>query len=324
MKKWIAAVVVLSVLSLALAGCGGAKKEEKAKVNYPTKPIQVIVPAGAGGDTDTYARLVGKYIEKHLGKGFVVVNVAGAGGSLGTKKVMDSAADGHTALFYHSSTMLNTVFGVTNYGVADFEQGPIVVTDFNNAFVVRTDSPYKNLKDLIAAAKANPKQIIYGTEMGGFTYVQAIAFQQKAGVEMNLVDVGGGAKKNAALEGKQAEVIPQPAGYIKSFVDAGKFRIIGLMADQRQPYFPDVPTFKEQGVDLVLGKPYFFAFPKGTPKEVVAKFDAAVKKVTEDPEFAKEIEKYGLKPGYVAPDKARPYLLDEQKKYKEIADKMKK
>ncbi|KJR48965.1 Tricarboxylate transport protein TctC [Desulfosporosinus sp. I2] len=320
MKKIMALIVSAALLGITLVGCGTQTAQQtpaqpKANVadSYPSKPIQVIVPAGPGGDTDTYARLVGQSIEKSLGKGFVVVNVNGAGGSLGTKKVIDSAPDGLTALFFHPSLLVNKTTKVTDYGIEAFELGGIVVNDDTNAFVVRADSPYKTLKDLIDAAKASPGKLIIGTEMGGFTNLQCLTFNAKTGTNLNIVDVGSSAQKNAALEGKQVDVIPQPVGQVKSFVDAGKFRVLGIMADKRSEIFPDIPTFKEQGVDIVLTKPYYFAFPKGTPKEIVDKFNAAVEKVTKDPDFAKGLEKWSVKPIYMAPDKALTYLQAEQK-----------
>lgn len=288
--------------------------------SYPSKPIQVFVPASPGGDTDTTCRLVGMEAGKILGKPLIVRNVIGAGGSTATKQVLTAAPDGHTALFFHASTILNQIFKVTPYGIEEFEQGPIVIVDYNSAFIVKNDSRFKNLKDLADELKAKPNTVNYGTETGSFTYLQGIAFEALAGGKFNHVDVGSQAGKNTALEGRQVEVIAAPAGIVKGFLDSGSFRLLGIMANERNSFFKDTPTFKEQGFDMVIGKPYFFLFPKGTPQDVINSFDTAIGKATQAPGFAKGLEKYGVQPHYIPAKDARPFLQNVHKQFQTIVD----
>lgn len=311
---------VLKVLLAMTMILGLAFPDTAPAAAYPDKPIQVFLPAAPGGDTDTTCRLVGMELGKILGKPLIVRNVTGAGGSTATKQVLTGNPDGYTALFFHASTLLNQIFKVTPYGIEEFEQGPIVIVDYNSAFIVKKDSRFKDLKDLAAELKKNSGTINYGTETGSFTYLQGVAFETLAGGKFNHVDVGSQAGKNTALEGRQVEVIAAPAGIVKGFLDSGSFRLLGIMADNRTPFFKDTPTFKEQGFDMVIGKPYFFLFPKGTPADVIATFDAAVAKAVQAPAFAKGLEKYGVLPGYISAKEARPFLQNIQKQFQGIVD----
>jgi tripartite-type tricarboxylate transporter receptor subunit TctC len=347
MKKFtkvMAFVLVLTLsLTLALAGCAGKsaeepKKDEPAKteepkkdeakkeIDWPKKTIQVVVPFKAGGDTDFNARTYAKYLEKELGQPLVVVNTEGAGGTVGSKKVKDSKPDGYTVLFYHPSMLINQVTGMVDYGFEDFEMAGIAAMDEGNLFLVNKDSKYKTLKDLVEDAKANPGIIKYGTEMGGFTFFQGLTLQDAAGVEFNLVDVGGGTAKTAALKGGHVDFIPNPYGLVKSLIESGDFRPLAVTSENRNPKFTDIPTAKEQGYDVVLTKPYFFAFPKGTPKEIVDKFSKAVENVAKNnAEYAKDIEKaYSLTPTYMNPEDSVAYLSKMKAQFMKFKDKVMK
>ncbi|HZG73164.1 MAG TPA: tripartite tricarboxylate transporter substrate-binding protein, partial [Chondromyces sp.] len=187
----------------AAAGCSATVDEETAKSasGYPEKPIEIIVPAGAGGDTDLNTRIMAKHLEKELGTSVIVSNVTGAGGTTGTQKVMDSKADGYTALAFHNSMLLNNIYGLANYTYSDFKIAGISVVDRSNTFVTTKDSKFKDIKSLIEYAKKNPKKVTVATEVGSMTYIQMLQFQQQAGVEFNIVDVGGASDKITALLG---------------------------------------------------------------------------------------------------------------------------
>lgn len=312
MKGFSKKLVALALGAIALTGLGAQA--------YPDKAIQVVVPAGAGGDTDVNCRIVGKYLEKELGQPIVVVNVNGGGGTLGSRKVKDSAPDGYTALFYHPSMFLNQMMGLVDYGFGDFENAGIAVMDNTNIFVVSASSPYKNLQDLIKAAKANPGKIKFATETGGFTHLQILAFQAETGVQFNIVDVGAAAQKIVALLGRQVDAIGISYGIIKDYVTSNKFRVIGVESDARNPLIPEVPTFKEQGVNISFPKFFYYLFPKGTPQAVINKFDAALAKVAADPALKAELNKFMVDPVYIAPAEATKYMKAQQETYFKYKD----
>jgi tripartite-type tricarboxylate transporter receptor subunit TctC len=310
---------ILKITALALMVLFAATALS-AQSNYPTKAIQLIVPAGPGGDTDLNCRLVAKYLEKELGQPVVIVNVNGAGGSLGTRKVKDSAPDGYTAVFFHPSMVLNKILGLVEYGWSDFENAGIGVMDNTNIFVVNASSPYKSVTDVIAASKAKPGSVKYATETGGLTHIQGLAFEAEAGIKMNIVDVGAAAQKIVALLGKQVDVIGISYGIIKDYVASGRFRVIGVFADERNPNFQTVATFKEQGVDLSFTKFFYYLFPKGTPQDIVAKFSAALAKVTSNPDLQAELAKFMVSATYLKPVDAIKFMAGQEAMYYKYKD----
>ncbi len=293
-----------------------------AQANYPTKAIQVVVPAAPGGDTDLNCRIMAKYLEKELGQPVVIVNVNGAGGSLGSRKVKDSAPDGYTALFFHPSMFLNKIMGLVDYSFGDFENAGIGVMDNTNIFVVNASSPYKNLNDLIEAAKARPGKIKFATETGGFTHLQILAFQDETNTKLNVVDVGSASQKIVALLGKQVDMIGISYGVIKDYVASGRFRVIGVMSEETNPLIPAVKTFKEQGVNISFPKFFYYLFPKGTPQAIVAKFSAAVAKVDANPAAQAELNKFMVSAQYMGTAEAIKYMTAQEATYMKYRDLM--
>ena len=342
MRKFIRHILTGSMvlaLSVVAFGCSGGGQEttsptpnEKPKQNttaeapatpspaddYPNKPIEVVVPAGAGGDTDRNSRVLAKYMEKELGQSLVISNVGGAGGTLGSKKVLDAKPDGYTVLAFHNSMLLNSILGLSDYSFADFEMAGIGILDQGNGFLVNKNSQFQNIKDLVEYAKQNPKKVSIATEVGGFTHLQLLALQEAAGIELNIVDVGGAADKIKALLGEQIDIVPTQLGLVTSYLQSGDFRAIGVLSEERLPELPDVPTFKEQGIDIVFDKFYFWAFPPETPKEIVNKFSQAMEKVVNNEDFKKEAKGFVITPLYMNPEKASEHLTTTASGYQKL------
>jgi tripartite-type tricarboxylate transporter receptor subunit TctC len=314
MKKFIVILLTLLLATPVLFAAGG---KEAAKPAYPQKPIQVVVPAGAGGDTDINCRILAKYLEKELGQSVVTVNVGGAGGTLGTRKVKDAAPDGYTALFFHPGMLLNKILGLADYSFQDFEVAALAVLDETNIFAANGKAPYNTMAELAKILKEKPKSLSFATEIGSFTHLHVLAFQDVAGVQFNIVDVGGAAAKTAALKGQQIDVIGTQYGLVKDYIKTGDFKAIGVLSDKRNPAFPDVPTFKELGFDVSFTKFFFYSFPKGTPKEIVDRFSAAVKKVVENPEYQKAaFDALYVTPTYMGPKETFDFLTQQETMYK--------
>jgi len=327
MKKMIKKVLfgaliigVVAVMGACSETVEGTEKDSGGKDSgsYPTKPIEIVVPAGAGGDTDLNTRTMAKYLEKELGTTMIITNVNGAGGSTGTKKVLDSKPDGYTVLSYHNSTLISKILGLTNYTYSDFDVAGMGVMDKGNAFVINNKSEFENLDDLIAFAKENPEKVTVATEVGSFTHLQLLAFEEATGTKFNIVDVGGASDKITALLGGRIDIIPTQLGLVNSYVESGDFRALGIMSDERLKAAPDVPTFKEQGVDIVMDKFFFWGFPKGTPEEIVDTFTKALEKVVANEEYQKEMEGYMVEPVYLNPAEANELMEKEDKFYTEL------
>ncbi len=305
MKSFLKNVLVITLLftSMTLFAAGAPEKAPEADMSaaYPTKPIQVIVPVGAGGDTDLNARLFSKYMEKELGKSMAIVNVSGGGGTIGMQRVLDSKADGYTALFFHGEAMIPKIAGLVDYGLEAFEMAGIGILDNTTVLATHPGMPFKTIPEFVAYAKANPNAVEFGMMTGGYPHLVGIVLQEVAGIKLNLVDVGGNAAKTVALKGRKTQVINTQYGLTMDYFTSGDFVVLGLTADERNPLFPDVPTTTEQGLPLEFNKFFFYAMPKGTPKAIVDKFSAAMKRVVENPEYQADAAKYFVTPTYMDP-----------------------
>ena len=313
-----AAAIALAAGLGACAESDQAEGESNSASGYPEKPIEVIVPAGAGGDTDLNTRIMAKAMEEELGKPLVVTNVNGAGGTTGTQKVKDAKADGYTVLAFHNSMILNKIYGLVDYTYSDMKVAGVGVLDQSNTFLVSKDSEFQTVEELIDYAKENPKKVTVATEVGSMTYMQILQFQEQAGVEFNIADVGGASDKITALLGGRVDIVPTSLGLVQGYIESGDFVPLGVMAEERLEDAPDIPTFKEQGVDLVVDKVFLWAFPKDTPDEVVSAFTEAMSKAVESEEYQEEIKKSWLNPTYLNPEEASKKLSEVEAEYQEL------
>lgn len=272
-----------------------------AHAAWPEKPIQIIVPYAAGGDSDFNARIYAKYLQPLLGKPLVVVNVAGAGGSVGGRRVKDAAPDGYTVLLWHEAMLVNSATGLIDFTFRDFEMVAMAAQEPGTMLCVGKDTPWKTFKDLMADSKARPKKVSFAGNLGGTTYLVA-QLLNKEGADFNIVDHGGTAPRVKALLGGHVDIIPNPVGSVISYINNGDFKALATTRTTRHPKLPNVPTVRELGYNVDFQYRYTFYFPKGTPKEIVNKLAAAVKQVaTTNKEYAAEIDKAYLQ---------QPYFLD--------------
>jgi tripartite-type tricarboxylate transporter receptor subunit TctC len=278
-------------LTLVASACGGAAGPTAApSINYPTQAITLIVPWAAGGDTDVPMRVVADFVSKELGQPIVVQNVAGAGGSTGTRQFKNTAKpDGYTLLSIHEHTIINQHTGVTDYSPLDFEPIALMVT--SPAYLAtHVDNPWKSVSELIDDAKKRPNEITMGMTFGSTTQMFGYLLMNKTGTKFRPVGYEGTAQRVTALLGKQINLGETPLSTAQQHLKAGTIRVLGYAGDQRDPRLPDVKTFKEQGIDLVWGTSRGWVAPKGTPKEIIKKLEAAIDRALKNPELKKKIE----------------------------------
>jgi tripartite-type tricarboxylate transporter receptor subunit TctC len=308
-------------LALAVCCLSGVSVLASA-VEYPIKPIQVIVPTGSGGDTDINARIISKYLQKYIGKPVVVTNVTGAGGVIGSRQVKDSAPDGYSVLFFHYGTLTQTLMKKAYFYILDdFEVNGIPLMDNTSVIVTRTGN-YKDMTELVADAKARPEQVKYGIETGTVGHLVTYIIQDLAGVKFNIIDTGVAATKNAALLSGQSDVFFATYLAVKSFVDSGDFSLLGLISEQRNPDLPDLKTLKEQGIDFSLAKFFYFAFPKGTPTDAMNIFNDALRKICADPAAKAEFAKFLINLDYIEKDEAHKIIEGTKEKFAKHIDKI--
>lgn len=309
-------------LVVALAGCGsnaastddddqqaGNEAESTQEIDWPQKAITVVVPASAGGDTDSYARIFGQYLEQELGQSVVISNVGGAGGTVGTRQVKDAEPDGNTILFYHGSALLNTIMGLADFDVrTDMQIADIPIKD-NTQMLFADAKKFKSLQDVIDQCKAEPESVVFGRETGTQAHLVALALEDAAGVKFNQVDIAAGfSNLIAALMGGQIDVFFMTYGSAQDYIASGDIVPLGVFSEERTDAAPDVPTFREQGLDLVFEKFFFYAFPKDTPAEIVEKFNSAVEKVVALPECQEDIAQFALTPEFVNQQDTQAYF----------------
>lgn len=254
---------------------------------YPDKPIELIVGFAAGGGTDVMARTAAPFIEKYLGKGATIVikNVPGASGQIGVTQVATSKPDGYTLGTYNlPGTMARTLDRKTDYTADSFTYLANVVND-PNVVVTSKASGLDTLAKLIAAAKAKPLAITVGmSSLGGDDHFMLTKLQNLTGTEYTIVPFKGSAPARTALMGGHVAMGILNVSEIADFQD--QVNVVGVAQATRSTYAPNVPTFSEQGVDLINGALRGFVAPAGLPADVEAKLVDAFRKLAGDKEFA--------------------------------------
>lgn len=343
LNRFIGMFLAAALLLTAFAGCAkpgeaqnpssdapqsppaGQQTDAPPKTNYPEKAIQIIVPVKPGGGTDLSCRITLPYLEKELGQSLVVINVDGAGGSIGMTQVKDSDADGYTMLYHQSDVIANDIMGVVDYHWDEALKVAGTVNQINNmALLVAGDAPYNTLEEFIDYAKNQAAPLNLATEIGTDNQLFMMHFADMAGIELNLVDLGGAANRVAAMKGKQIDLTCMPYFNVKDYVETGDFKCIGIFAEERTPYFPDLPTMKEQGLDISYSKFHLFAFPAGTPDEIVQRFEEALKAVCENSEYQKELsEKLAFDVMYQSSSNSISYMKEIENIYRPLAESLK-
>jgi tripartite-type tricarboxylate transporter receptor subunit TctC len=286
MKKMISASLVSALLATAVSGAYAAETE------WPTRPVQVVVIANAGGDTDFNARAMAKYFTKITGEAMVITNVAGGGGTLAAEQVKQADPDGNTILFTHTGQMIvNEVAGLTEDSLDAFDICCIAGVDKGTVFVASKGSGLKSLEDLISKSKAEPSSVTYGTEMGSYSHLQGLMFEGLTDTKLKMVDAGTVSEKIVALLGERIDLAAISYGSVQDYVTSGEMVALAQPNEERNPLLGDIPTFKEQGIDFVMEKPYIVAFPDGTDPAIIEKMSGIVKKITEMPEYKEELRK---------------------------------
>jgi tripartite-type tricarboxylate transporter receptor subunit TctC len=256
---------------------------------YPEQPIRMIVAYAPGGGTDIIARTAAQFVARHLGNNasVVVVNRPGAGGAIGFGELAKAPADGYTIGFINTPNVLTIpIERKTNFTWQDFDLLGNLVDDPGN-FSVHADSPYKTLKELVAYAKGNPGAVTYGTTgIGSDDHISALMLERAAGIKMTHVPFKGAAEVHNGIVGKQITVAAMNIGEALQYAKGGSaLRQLGQMSTSRSSLAPDVPTFKEQGYDIVMASLRGIAAPKGLPPAVRDQLVTAIQKTAADPEF---------------------------------------
>ena len=286
MNKSIGLTLIAAALTLSTASLAADATK------WPTRPVQVIVPAGAGGDTDFNARQMARIFEKITGKPLIVTNVNGGGGTIAMAQVQGAAPDGNTLLFAHTGIMIvNEVSGLIDYKFdAKLDISCIPAVDKSIVFLASKKSGFKTLQDAVTKAKAQPNTVIYATELGGHSHLQGLMFAKQVGVQLKIVDVGSAPDKITSLLGGRIDLASISFGIIKDYATTGDMVMLAQYSKERNPLLGDIKTFNEQGVKFDMDKAYIIAFPKGTDPAIIKKMADVMQQITKDPAYVKGLE----------------------------------
>lgn len=279
--------------------------------SYPSKPITLILPFPAGGATDVQMRVLAQAAAKELGQPIIVSNRPGVGGTLGPAAMAQSSPpDGYTiALIAATLFRLPHLMKVSYDPAKDFTY-LINLTGYTNGLVVRQDAPWKNVQELLADAKARPGAISYGaTGKGSAGHIAMERLLRTAGVQMTFIPYKGGAETTTALLGGHLNVISDPGW--GPIVESGKARILATLGEARLKRFPQVPTLKELGFDLVVNSPIGLAGPKGMEPAVVKKLHDAFRKAMNEPGYQQALELNDQVPLYMGAEEYGRYATEQ-------------
>ena len=239
--------------------------------NYPSKPITVIVPFAAGGGSDVFVRIFQNAIRKNdlCPQPIVIKNIAGAGGTIGSRTARNAKPDGHTILCLHDGIYTAEHYGNADWGPDDFE--PIAATGRSGVVVaVEEDSPYSTLHELMEDARDRPYQLVYGTNLGAPNHYSALFLQNgKSGAKFRFTQTGGGAKRLAQLKGGHIDLTGFSIAEYQQFKDAG-IKALASLGEQRESSFPNLTTALEQDIQATHDLVQFWWAPKDTPPDRIA------------------------------------------------------
>ena len=294
------------------------------KVTFPEKgkPITLLVHWAAGGSSDLGARLLAAGMEKELGTTVEVVNKPGAGGQIGYTALTQAKPDGYTIGSTNYPSAIITYLDPdrkASYSRKDFALLALHVVD-PGIIAVKADSPYKSLKDVIDAAKANPKKIRASTTgLQSDEHFAILQLQKMTGAQFAIVHFAEGiAKAKAAFLGGHVDVLVGNVGDTPELLKAGEIRVLGVMDPEESKFLPGVKTFEAQGYKLNNSSSRGFSAPGGTPKEIVETLSAAMKKVIASEEHQKKMAEMALTVRYMDPAKYEAYWDEYENMFREL------
>ncbi|MDH1212648.1 tripartite tricarboxylate transporter substrate binding protein [Pseudomonas chengduensis] len=323
MKKTFRASLLSALVGMGALATHSATFADEVK--WPTRPVQVVVIANPGGDTDFNARMMAKYFNEITGKTMVVTNVAGGGGTLAAEQVKGAAADGNTILFTHPGQLIvNEVAGLTEDSYETFDVACIAGVDKSTVFVASKQSGVTSMQDLVDKSKANPGSITYGTEMGSFSHIQGLMLEKLTGAKLKMVDGGTVSDRVVGMLGGRLDTGAITYGSVQDYVQGGQMVALGQPNDERNTMLGEVPTLKEQGLDITMDKPYVVAFPKGTDPAIVKKMSDIMQQITEKPAYAEDLKKFKQPVAFYGTEEAKQILAKTREDFMQFKDELRK
>lgn len=295
----------------------------RAEPGYPNRPVELIVPAGAGGGTDVLARAFAEAARKHLPQQpFTVMNRPGASGMIGHGDMINAKPDGYKLAVVFAEIVIVPHLGLTKLSFEDFT--PIARLNADPAAItVRADAPWNTIEEFLAASKAKPGEVKMGNSgNGSIWHLAHAALEQKVGVRYIPVPFGGAAPAVLALMGGHVDAVAVSPGEVATYVAGGKLKTLAVMADQRLKGFEKVPTLKERGIDLSIGTWRGLAAPKGTPADVLAVLGDLAKKCADDAAVRDTLDRLSMGQSYADAETFRAQMKRDNELFKNLVTQL--
>ncbi len=287
---------------------------------YPDKPVRVVVVFPPGGSNDVTARIVFQKMTENVGQQFVIDNRGGAAGSIGSELVARSPADGYTIMVQSTTHVANAhLYKKLPYDVLKDFIGVTTLARQVGILVVHPSLPVKTGKQFIALAKKRPGEIVYGSAgNGSFVHLSMALMASMANVKMIHVPYKGGGPAGIGIVAGETQAMLATIGSVYSHIKSGRVRPLGVSSDTRTTQFPDVPAIAEfvPGYEFTAWVGSFA--PAGTPKAIIDRLNAEIKKVLEDPEVAKKLSAQTLDPLYMTPEQFSNRIKSDYDKYEKV------
>jgi len=305
----ISFVLVLLVLSSLIAWA-----------EYPEKPIKMIIPFGAGGGNDVEARVLQPYLEEELGVPVVIINKPGGGGQVGSIYLSNQKPDGYQiGMDTFPSLITRIVLYDTPYTINDFDYIGSQ-TEAPKMLCVRNDSPFDTIEDFIEYAKEHPGEItISNAGTGSSGWFAQMALEKITDIDIVEVPFGGTSKAISAFLGGHVMAISPSLNFVYSFVQNNQAKLLAVMAKERHPDFPEIPTFKEKGYNLLQASVRGVLAPAGLPEDVLAKLRDAFDKSFNNPKFQERAKKADIILNYKSGEECKEYMEETLQIYQEIS-----
>ena len=302
-------------VGLIVFACGTAWSQP-----YPSKSVRVVVVFPPGGATDVVGRFVFQKVSEQLNQQFVIDNRAGAGGTIGADNVAKSPPDGYTLMVYSQTLLANAhLYQKLPYDALKDFIGISSLTRLVGMLAVHPSMPVRTTKDFIAVAKARPGEILYGSAgIGAYQHLSMSSFANAIGAKMNHVPFKGGAPAVVAMMSGEIQAILTPIAEIYPYLKSDRLRPIAVSSDTRTTQFPEIPAIAEtvKGFEFVSWMGAFA--PAGTPKPIIDRLNAEIRKALADPDLASKLSAQALDPMPVTPEAFAKHLQSDYDRLKQV------
>lgn len=304
MRKKIFYWLTISLLVILISIGGHTYMNSKMSTvsKYPTQPITILVPFSAGGATDLVARALEKVAPTHLGQPLVVVNKLGGAGSIAWNELSSSPSDGYTIGLTAPELLTLSLYGTTKYHYPTALEPLAQISNTQMILVVNNDQQWNDLSELIAYAKQHPGELKFGhSGIGSLPHLIGEAFAQSIPIAFEQVPFRGSSETTTALLGKHVQIGFVDPAIAKEHIKNGTLHALAVSGEHRlsDPTLAPIPTFQEQGIDVVFNNWHVIAAPKDLPPEIKAQLVAGLKDMILDPEFQHNMNAMGIEVEYL-------------------------